>query len=285
MTTPAQDGRWVHIAGVAIVAGAGFLAVALSAIEGESPRGSVSAATSNQQTPAVYLAGLAFDGTPEPLPTPTPSPEPTIPPKASSLAGLRVWSDGDSTSYFMTVSLFGITGEQGGTAVKAADYKISSGLQNTVFFDWRGYIASEMALYDPDVAVFMVGANDALQIRSYEDYGARVGAIMDLMYRPGRKVIWMGQPNMRPDPSQGYSPALAAAIPPLNDVFRAQAATRSWVTFVDTFALTSYSEGSFADALPDENGVLQPLRAGDGIHFTPAGGRRLALAAVEAILR
>jgi hypothetical protein len=184
----------------------------------------------------------------------------------------------------MTVAFFQIAAAQGAIPVRAADYKISSGLLNRDFFDWPAFMASEMALYDPDVAVFMVGANDALRIRSYDDYAARVGAMMDLMHRPGRKVIWMGQPNMRPNPDLGYSPALAAAIPPINEVFIAEAAKRSWVTYVDTYSLTSYSDGSFALSLPDENGVEQVLRPDDGIHFTPAGGHRLALAAVAAIL-
>lgn len=283
MTSRTPSSRWTHAFGIALVFGAGLAAVAFSAIEGETRQGNASAAA--VPSSVVRLADLAFDGTPEPLPTPTPTPTPTPAPERTSLAGLRIWSDGDSTSYFMTIALFGIAAEQGGTPVRGADYKISSGLLNTGFFDWPSYIASEMATYDPDVAVFMVGANDALQIRSYDDYAARVGAVMDEMYRPGRIVIWMGQPNMRPDPAQGYSPALTAAIPPVNEVFISEAAKRSWVRYVDTYALTSYSEGSYAVSLPDENGVEQVLRPSDGIHFTPAGGRRLALAAVAAVLR
>jgi hypothetical protein len=283
VTSRTPSSRWTHALGIALVFGAGLAAVAFSAIEGETRQGNANAAP--VPSAVIRLADLAFDGTPEPLPTPTPTPTPTPAPQRTSLAGLRVWSDGDSTSYFMTVALFGLAAEHAGIPVRAADYKISSGLLNTAFFDWPSYIASEMATYDPDVVVFMVGANDALQIRSYDDYAARVGAVMDLMYRPGRIVIWMGQPNMRPDPAQGYSPALTAAIPPLNDVFISEASKRSWVRYVDTFALTSYSEGSYAESLPDENGVEQVLRPGDGIHFTSAGGRRLALGAVAAVLR
>ncbi len=280
----ARANRWTHLIGVGLVALSGLAAIALSVIENETRPTNVSAA-SPATTSLVRLPDLAFDGTPEPLPTPTPTPTPTPRPVRTSLEGLRVWSDGDSTSYFVTVAFYQIAAAQGGIPVRAADYKISSGLVSSWFFDWPPFIASEMATYDPDVAVFMVGANDAMQISSYENYAAKVGAVMDEMYRPGRIVIWMGQPNMRPDPSQGYNPALAQAIPPVNAVFQAEAAKRSWVRYVDTWALTSYSEGSYADVLPDENGVPQVLRASDGIHFTPAGGHRLALAAVAAVLR
>lgn len=284
LNTRTRSNRWTHVFGVALVGLSGLLAIAFSFFENENlPDRANAAPPAAVSTPFILLPDLAFDGTPEPLPTPTPTPAP--PPKPASLEGMRVWSDGDSTSYFMTVSFFQIAAAQGATPVRGADYKISSGLMNTVFFNWPAYIATEMSTYDPDVAVFMVGANDAMQIRSYEDYAARVGAVMDEMYRPGRIVVWMGQPNMRPDPAQGYNPALAQAIPPVNEVFKAEAAKRSWVRYVDTWALTSYSEGSYAESLPDENGVEQVLRTSDGIHFTPAGGRRLALAAVAAILQ
>lgn len=260
---------------------AGIGAVAFSALSepGEVRREAAAAA----QTYAVHIGNMAFDGTPEP-PTPTPSPTPTpVPTRPASAEGLRFWSDGDSTSYFVTVALFALVSEQGGIPVRAADYKISSGLRNVAFFDWATYIASEMALYDPDVAVFMVGANDAMGISDYADYAARAGAIMDLMHRPGRTVLWMGQPNMQPDPGQGYNPALAARIPPLNEVFRAEAAKRDWVIYVDTWSVTSWSDGTYAPALPDASGASEVLRASDGIHFTPAGGRRLAQAALAAL--
>lgn len=284
MTSRTTQGRWVHVLGIAIVGASGILAVAVSAFTAESSPGSaVAAFPSASPTVSLRFPGLAFDGSPEPLPTPTPTPAP--PPKPASIEGLRIWSDGDSTSYFMTLALFAIASDRGAVPARAADYKISSGLQNTVFFDWRSYVAAEMALYDPDVAVFMVGANDAMQIRSYEDYAARVGAIMDLMNRPGRRVLWLGQPNMRPNPALGYNPALADAIAPLNQVFIAEAAKRPWVTYVDCYALTSFSEGSFADSLPDDDGIERELRAADGIHFTSAGGRRLALGALAALTK
>ncbi len=133
-----------------------------------------------------------------------------------------------------------------------------------------------MATYDPDVVVFMVGANDANQVTSTAEYAARVGRVMDLMYREGRTVVWMGQPCM------GRSD-LAASIPAVNRVFQEQAASRPWVLYIDTWALTSWSDGTCAPSLPDETGVEQMLRTSDGVHFTGAGGRRLAIGALAAL--
>lgn len=235
----------------------------------------VAAASFSQAAPepafnGVRIASLAFDGTPEPPPTPVPTPTPVPRTLPASPEGLRLWSDGDSTSYFMTVALMAEWAARGGIPVRVPDYKISSGLWRPDFFDWPTYIQSEMAAYDPDVVVFMVGANDANQITSYEEYGARVGRVMDLMHRPGRIVIWVGQPNMgRPD--------LAASVPAVNQVFQEQSASRPWVMYLDTWVLTSWSDGTYAVALPDETGIDQLLRGTDGVHFTSAGGRRLAL--------
>jgi hypothetical protein len=223
----------------------------------------------------VVVAGLAFDGTPEPTPTPTPTPTPP-PARLQSAAGVRIWSDGDSTSYFVTVALFQEWAALGGIPVRGPDYKISSGLVRQDFFDWPAYLAAEMQRYDPDVVVFMVGANDANQVRSEEEYAARVGAVMDLLQRPGRTVVWVGQPNMgRPD--------LAASVPRVNAIFRAQAALRPWVLFIDTWELTSAPDGSYAEALPNADGTWEVIRAGDGVHLTPAGGRRIARAIIAAL--
>lgn len=279
----AAPSRSLRLASLAAMGLAALAPVAASLVShgDRAPVRYVAAASFSEAAPqpvftGVLVASLAFDGTPEPPPTPVPTPTPVPRALPASPEGIRLWSDGDSTSYFMTVALMAEWAARGGTPVRSPDYKISSGLWRPDFFDWPAYIQSEMATYDPDVVVFMVGANDANQVTSYEEYGARVGRIMDLLRRDGRIVIWMGQPNMgRAD--------LAASIPAVNRVFQEQAATRPWVIFVDTWALTSWSDGTYASALPDETGIEQAIRGPDGVHFTTAGGRRLALGALAAL--
>lgn len=260
----------------AVLGTAALIAVVIGAVQ--HPRGDPASTAALAVGPGshVPIPGLAFDGTPEPAPTPVPTPTPEPRRLPASPAGLRLWSDGDSTSYFMTVALFREWEDRAGVPVRAADYKISSGLWRDDFFDWPAYIASEMATYDPDVAVFMVGANDANQVSSYVEYAERVGRVMDLMYREGRIVVWMGQPCMG-------NPSLAATIPAINRVFQEQAALRPWVVYIDTWSITSSPDGSYAQYLPDETGVEQMMRYSDGIHFTGAGGRLLARAVLAAL--
>lgn len=276
--------RSIRIASLAAIGMAALAAITVSVItdRGRSPAG-FAAAASNQLayqpltgTTGLLIPSLAFDGTPEPPPAPLPTPTPVPRQLPASAEGLRLWSDGDSTSYFMTTALFAEWSNRGGVPVRQADYRISSGLWRPDFFDWPAFIQSEMALYDPDVAVLMLGANDANQITSYAEYAARVGRTMDLLYREGRIVVWVGQPNM------GRSD-LAASIPAVNRVFQEQAAARPWVIYVDSWTLTSWSDGTFAAALPDASGLDQVLRGSDGVHFTTAGGRRLALGVLAAL--
>ena len=227
------------------------------------------------------LAAVASDGGAAAEPEPEPEPEPAGNGTANwptSPEGLRIWSHGDSTSYFMTVALYQIWREKGGIPVAAADYKVSTGLARPDFFDWAAFVAQEMARHDPDVAVLMVGGNDILQMGRHETYAARVGKVMDLMYREGRIVVWVGQPNFGPGRE-----AMAANVPTLNAIFQEEAAKRPWVVYVDTFGLTSWSDGSFAWEQADVFGNVVKIRHDDGVHFTSAGGRHLAVGVIGAL--
>jgi uncharacterized protein len=223
------------------------------------------------------LVAVASDGSPPPEPEPTPAAEPSsaIP---TSPEGLRLWSHGDSTSYFMTIALYQIWRDQGGSPVTGADYKVSTGLARPDFFDWASFVGQEMARYNPDVAVLMVGGNDILQMGRHETYAARVGKVMDLMYREGRIVVWLGQPNFGPGRE-----AMANGVHTLNAVFQEEAAKRPWVIYVDTFGITSWSDGSFAWEQADIFGNLVKIRHDDGVHFTSAGGRHLAVGIMGAL--
>lgn len=277
---PSRKRRPRRLLALALVASglAGMFVAALFALESEESNGRGTALAQDAGARVTLrLPNIAHDGTPEPTPTPTPTPTPPPKPKGINPAGMRAWSDGDSTSYFMTVALFQLLNERGGLPVRGADYKISSGLANPGFFNWPAYLASEMATYDPEIVVFMVGANDAGYIGSYESYSEKVGAAMDQL--EGRRVYWVGQPTFDP----ALRPDLYRNVQVVNEVFQAQASLRPWVTYVDTWGATSDGNGNFTYYAADENGETQLMRAADGVHFTPAGGRLLARAVLRAM--
>jgi lysophospholipase L1-like esterase len=224
-----------------------------------------SASGGHQVVAFVAADGTPLPATPTPTPTATPTPLPSpTPVRLASPDGLKLWADGDSVSYFLTTNLFAMLAARGAIPVRAADYKISSRLTAATgssailglpFTDWFSAVQSEMALYDPDIVVFMIGANDAGFVDP-ADYEAAAGRMMDLMRRPGRVVAWVGLPAFgRAD--------LAAAAPALNAAARDAAATRNWVTFVDVSMIAA--DGA------------------DGVHFSPTQAQLLAQAVIDAL--
>jgi hypothetical protein len=209
--------------------------------------------------------------------TPNPGAGPTAPAPPAIPGSPVVWSNGDSTSLYMSAALFRMVEGSGGRAATAPAYVVSSGLLSPGLYDWPANLATEMALHRPDIAVFMVGANDANGAAANpEGYRALVGAVMDQLQAPGRRVAWVGQPPMgRAD--------LAASIPVVNRIFREEAAKRPWVTFVDVFPVLADASGGYSAALPGPDGTLVRMRADDGVHLTPAAGELLARAVFEAL--
>jgi hypothetical protein len=158
-----------------------------------------------------------------------------------------------------------------------AEYQNGSGLITSEYFDWPAYLQSEMAEKDPNLVVFMIGANDAKFIGDPEAYRALVAQAMDLMQAPERRVIWVGQPNSSQE-------KLAANVPTINAVFQEEAVKRPWVTYVDTWAVSSDAAGNYTSTLTDASGQPVIARAEDGVHLTQAGGRILADTVLAAIL-
>jgi hypothetical protein len=68
-----------------------------------------------------------------------------------------------------------------------------------------------------------------------------------------------------------------------DQVFREEAAKRPWVRFVDTYPLFADESGGYADYLPTGDGTLVLMRQGDGIHWSRAGGDRVADAVLTAL--
>jgi hypothetical protein len=172
-------------------------------------------------------------------------------------------------------SLLALATAEGAIAANAGDAVTSSGLNSPGFFSWPGYIAEEIAAHDPDIMVFMIGANDAKPGMDLDAYHERVGALMDAM--EGRQVIWIGQPSF----DSAIRPDLATSVPSVNEVFFLEALERPWVTYVDTWTASTDSARAYSRYLPDETGALVEMRAADGVHLTSAGGRMLALLALQ----
>jgi hypothetical protein len=198
------------------------------------------------------------------------------PPRPASAQGLRFWSGGDSMSYYISVGLRRRLDTEGAVFLQEEpEYVGGSGLLSTDFFDWDGELRSNVIAQDPDMLVFMIGANDANYFTP-EDYMARVGSLMDAMKRDGRFVVWIGQPNMA-------DAAYAANVQALNDVVEAEASKREWVRYVDLWDASSDADGDYTAYATTSDGTEVLARDDDGIHVTAEGGDAFAQIVFDAV--
>jgi lysophospholipase L1-like esterase len=197
-------------------------------------------------------------------------------------APLRLWVGGDAMAEMFGRSLVRVA-EDTGLVEGTLHYEMASGLTRPDYYDWPDALADDLDDHDPEVVVMIVGTNDGQGIvlddgtpvpevsdpRWLPEYRRRVGALMDLLHADGRIVFWVGQPPM-------LDPDYDARIDVINQAYAAEAATRPWITFVDSTVALGDPSGAFADALPDPAGTPVDVRRDDGIHLTAEGADRLA---------
>src|SRR5260370_2105761 len=194
---------------------------------------------------------------------------------------LRLWIGGDSLAGSLGPSLGQRTGSTG-VVQPVFDSRVSSGLLSPDFVNWPQQGADDMSLYNPEVTVFIVGANDAKNLPEgatrdpgwRAQYSALVEEMLTVIGGNGRTVYWVGAPVMA-------DAAYSERVQGVNDVFREVAAKHPDVTYVDAYALVSASDGPYASMLPVPGGKVARVRGADGIHLTPEGGDLLAEKVLE----
>lgn len=157
----------------------------------------------------------------------------------------------------------------------------ASGLVREDYHDWPKTITAMIA-ENPGLAavVVMVGLNDQQAIRTgdtsaepltepwKEAYRKRIDAVISVAQTAKIPLVWVGMPVMR-------APRLSANVAMLNEMVRDRV-TASGETYVDVFDGFADQSGGFTASGPDVIGDTVRLRGPDGIHFTPAGQRKLA---------
>ncbi len=159
--------------------------------------------------------------------------------------------------------------------------KENSGLVREDYYDWakaaRDLLSSGEKI---DLAIIMVGSNDrqslregttSLEARSpkWKDlYSARAKALGAIFRERNVPLIWVGLPIMNNE-------RLAADMLDFNEIYKT-AAAETGAAYVDTWEAFADDRGHFSAYGPDVSGQMVRLRAGDGVHFTKAGSRKLA---------
>ncbi|MBR1374506.1 MAG: DUF459 domain-containing protein [Cardiobacteriaceae bacterium] len=163
--------------------------------------------------------------------------------------------------------------------------KQSTGLSYTKAFDWPKTVEDTFAA-NPEIKLLIVfvGANDPwgfpdpnspkkiLQFRSdawANEYAARMQRMIAAAESRGAAVIWVGIPVMR---SEEYNRKMEF----IDDVIR-KTLTGRGIYIPIRRLFTENANNTYTDSI-DIAGKITRVRAKDGIHFTPAGYRRIAQA-------
>lgn len=209
-----------------------------------------------------------------PTPTTTPATTTTLRP-ATAEDPLRILVAGDSLVGWVPE---GLNGALDGEPVEVIDaWKGSSGLARPDYYDWPAEMARLVDEHDPDVIVVGFGGNDTQSLvvgdrviergepEWEEEYARRVDQVLDAAEGTGRTLWWIGLPLSDRDNVEELRPAIIGAV-------TAELESRPWAHFVDASKILS-PDGVYRVTLTGPDGEEVRVRADDGIHLSPTGGR------------
>ena len=138
-------------------------------------------------------------------------------------------------------------------------------------------ITGEVAKEPPQIAIVMLGVGDRVPLNAWDEvgseewrteYGRRMDRLMRALRSKGAIVYWVGLPIMR-------RPNVSDDAQMMDGVMRERALANS-VRFIDVRLSFADVDGAYNNFGPDIGGKNRLLREQDGVHFTPAGYRKLA---------
>lgn len=178
--------------------------------------------------------------------------------------------------------------KQDGSVKIVNQAKSSSGLNRPGSFDWTVELDEIVKTTPVQIAIVMIGINDARPIRTDEGtvkmgtdawreaYGKQVERLMKKLKSLNIATYWVGMPVMS-------NPATNEAMETINEILREKTYVNgirfidSWGGFIDQF-------GAYSAYGPDLTGQTKRLRENDGVSFTDAGNQKLAHY-VEVVMR
>jgi lysophospholipase L1-like esterase len=239
---------------------------------------------------------------PPPLPPPRRVGRPgghrtTAPPRPafSPAHKLRLWIAGDSLGIVPGQELLGIAQHLDVIEPVAGgvDGQVSTGLERPDIYNWFTEVAHVMATAHPQAVVFSFGANDnhsymtglppGVAVDQFGSnawigqYRRRVEGIIEEVIRGGGKVFWLGAP-ITASPSQNRGYQLINSI-----VRRVIAKFPGRAYYIDAYSIMATPSGTYSPYLETASGQLVLMRASDGVHYSPAGGSRLAFHVLAAM--
>ncbi len=263
--------------------------VALVVVVDSSDDARDSIGTRTRTQPGTAASDTASTGTAAPPTTAALPSRPSAEPTAAE--PLRLWVGGDSLAAGPSWAVFE-DAVATGVVKPQAEYQVGTGLVRNEFWDWPRHMDAVVRARNPQVSVFMVGANDDQGIEvdgtSYQpsspewlaEYRTRVASLMTTLTRGKRRLIWVGMPPMQ-------DPTYSESMHTVDQVFQDEAAKHKRVSYIDTWMLFSEpgSPGTYAQYLPDASGTPINVRLDDGIHLNVEGSQLLSRAVMAELAK
>jgi hypothetical protein len=165
-------------------------------------------------------------------------------------------------------------------------YKEDSGLSRPEYYDWNGALPKILASNKIDIAIVMLGSNDAQPIRDGSiryafdtaewraAYVRQVDELMASLKAAGAAVYWMEMPPMQAEKYDDSMKVIAA--------IHKERAAAAGIRFVETRGAL-LDNGKYGESGFDETGEFVRLRSRDGVHFVKEGNNKLGSLVMAAI--
>jgi uncharacterized protein len=166
-------------------------------------------------------------------------------------------------------------------------FKEDSGLARREFYDWNEAIPRIIESNQVDIAIVMIGVNDAQSIRDgtlrhvfgtpewATAYAAVIRKFVGNLKSKGAAVYWVELPGMA---QAQYD----ESIKKITAIHAAEAKALG-VKFIEIRKIFAKPDGSYTDSGPDVEGVVQRLRSRDGVHFLRNGNTRLGAIVLDIV--
>jgi len=153
----------------------------------------------------------------------------------------------------------------------------STGLSREDYFNWETGMRQIVDEFRPDLVFVMLGSNDgqaqispngsAIPVGTWEwvhGYRERTEQLVHEATRAGTRVVWVGIPIVKAQQRWGF-------YRNVNEIYRETATSDPRSTYVDTWSAFAGKDGGYSAFVRNDRGQVVEVRAGDGVHFTPAG--------------
>lgn len=160
--------------------------------------------------------------------------------------------------------------------------RTSSGLAKPEYFNWELTAEEAIRNYQPNIAVVMLGSNDAQSLVDSsgavikygmegwdQEYTSRVISFLDILEKNNVMTFWIGLPIMR-------SPTFSPKMNHLSALYEGIIKQQKNVYFISIWNLLADKDGDYTAYLPDDNGLYKLARLTDGIHFQYFAGEIVA---------